>query len=106
MTLEAWALFCLTETVLCLNPGPSVLLVVSLSATRGRRSGVMAALGVLAANAVYFALSATGLVTAHALSDDLYLAIRWTGAAYLVWLGARMVIRSFRLADASAPATP
>ena len=35
MTLEAWALFCVTETLLCLNPGPSVLVVVSLAITRG-----------------------------------------------------------------------
>jgi len=106
VTVEAWALFCLTETVLCLNPGPSALLVVSLAATRGRSAGVFAALGVLAANALYFALSATGLVAAHALSDELYLAIRWTGAAYLIWLGARMILRSFGRSAAPPPADP
>jgi threonine/homoserine/homoserine lactone efflux protein len=36
MTLEAWALFCLTETLLCLSPSPSALLVISLALTRGR----------------------------------------------------------------------
>jgi homoserine/homoserine lactone efflux protein len=104
MTFEAWALFCLTETVLCLNPGPSALLVISLAATRGRSAGVFAALGVLAANAVYFALSATGLVAVHSLSDELYLVIRWTGAAYLVFLGGRMLVRSFRHSDARSAA--
>jgi threonine/homoserine/homoserine lactone efflux protein len=36
MTFEAWALFCLTEFTLCLNPGPSTLLVISLAMTRGQ----------------------------------------------------------------------
>ena len=66
MTLEAWALFCLTETLLCLNPGPSTLLVLSVALTRGQVAGLFASIGVLAANAVYFTLSASGLVAVHA----------------------------------------
>jgi len=96
MTIEAWALFCATETLLCLNPGPSALLVMSLALTHGRGAGIRATLGVLAANAVYFALSASGLVALHALSAELFFVIKWAGAAYLVWLGARMIARSIR----------
>jgi homoserine/homoserine lactone efflux protein len=96
MTVATWLLFCLTETALCLSPGPSALLVVSLGLTRGRRAGLFAAVGVLAANALYFTFSASGLVTVHALSRQAFLAIKWAGAAYLIWLGARMIARSFR----------
>jgi homoserine/homoserine lactone efflux protein len=96
MTLQAWALFCATETLLCLNPGPSALLVISLGLTRGQAAGMVAASGVLAANAVYFALSATGLVAVHSLSAEAFLALKWLGAAYLIFLGARMIVRSFR----------
>ena len=95
MTVHAWALFCMTETLLCLSPGPSALLVISLALTRGRAAGFFATLGVLVANALYFALSASGLITLHALSAELFLAIKWAGAAYLIWLGVRMVVRSF-----------
>jgi homoserine/homoserine lactone efflux protein len=104
MTLQAWALFCLTETFLCLKPGVSTLLVVSLSLTRGRKAGVLAALGVLAANAIYFALSASGLAAVHSLSAEAFHAIQWAGAVYLVWIGARMVLRSFRAPDPGPPA--
>jgi threonine/homoserine/homoserine lactone efflux protein len=106
MTLEAWALFCATETVLCLNPGPSALLVVSLAMTRGRRAGVVATAGVLTANLFYFALSAAGLGAARSLSAEVFEAIRWAGAAYLFWLGGRMSWRSFRRTSASPRAAP
>jgi homoserine/homoserine lactone efflux protein len=106
MTLQAWALFCLTETLLCLNPGPSTLLVLSLALTRGRPAGLLATAGVLAANALYFTLSASGLVAVRALSAEAFLALQWAGAAYLIWLGARMLVRSFRAPDAQAPRLP
>jgi homoserine/homoserine lactone efflux protein len=96
MTVEAWALFCMTETLLCVNPGPSALLVMSLALTRGQAAGVRATVGVLAANAVYFTLSASGLVAVHSLSSEVFFVIKWVGAAYLIWLGARIIVRSFR----------
>jgi homoserine/homoserine lactone efflux protein len=94
MTLHAWALFCATETLLCLSPGPSALLVISIALTRGQRAATSATAGVLAANAFYFALSASGLIALHALSAELFLAIKWAGAAYLIWLGVRAIVRS------------
>jgi homoserine/homoserine lactone efflux protein len=94
VTLQAWALFCLTETLLCLQPGPAVLLVVSLALTRGAGHGLAASLGVLGANTVYFAVSATGLAALLRLSPQVYLAIQWLGAAYLIWTGARMLLRA------------
>jgi homoserine/homoserine lactone efflux protein len=102
MTVEAWALFCATEMLLCLNPGPATLLVISIALTRDLAAGVRATLGVLAANAVYFTLSASGLVAVHALSPQVFLAIQWAGAAYLIWLGTRMIFRSFRTRDGGA----
>jgi threonine/homoserine/homoserine lactone efflux protein len=106
MTFEAWALFCLTELLLCLNPGPSVLVVISLAITRSRVDALLASVGVLAANAVYFALSASGLAALWNLSSDAFSAIRWAGAAYLIFLGARKLLRSFRGAPADAGAAP
>jgi homoserine/homoserine lactone efflux protein len=103
VTIEAWALFCATETLLCLNPGPSTWLVISLGLTRGQAAGVLATTGVLAANAVYFALSASGLVAVHALSAEAFRALQWAGAAYLIWLGTRTILRSFRPREAGAP---
>jgi homoserine/homoserine lactone efflux protein len=96
MTLETWAFFCMTEFFLCLSPGPSTLLIISIGLTRGQAAGVLAALGVLAANAIYFTLSATGLAAAQHVSSEAFLVIKWMGAAYLIWLGLRMIVRSFQ----------
>ncbi len=87
MSWERWVLFAVTETALCLSPGPAVLLVLSQALTRGTWSSVWSNLGILAGNACYFALSATGLGAVLLTSYELFSLIRWVGAAYLVWLG-------------------
>jgi threonine/homoserine/homoserine lactone efflux protein len=90
MSLENWFLFLTTVTVLCIAPGPAVLLVVSLSLSSGFRAGLTASLGILSANVPYFLLSATSLGAILAASAQLFSVIRWLGAAYLIWLGVRM----------------
>jgi len=104
MTLEAWLLFCAAETLLCLIPGPAVLLVVSLGMTRSASAGTRAGLGILSANALYFAISATGLGAILLASWQVFFAIKWLGAAYLVWIGVGMWLR--RADDLPQPETP
>ena len=103
VTIEAWALFCLTEMVLCLNPGPSALVVMSQSLTSGPSAGVRATAGVISANAIYFAVSASGLVALHSISQEAFSIIKWGGAAYLIWLGVTMILRSFGSAVSANP---
>jgi homoserine/homoserine lactone efflux protein len=103
MSLEAWLAFCATETVLCFVPGPAVLFVVSVALARGVRPGVAASLGVLAANAGYFALSATGIAAVLIASHDLFTVLKWTGAAYLVCLGLGMLLGRSRPPVAASP---
>ena len=87
MTWGVWALFVVTETALCLSPGPAVLLVLSQALVRGTGPSVWSNLGILAGNALYFALTATGLGAVLLASYEVFFLIKWVGAGYLVLLG-------------------
>jgi homoserine/homoserine lactone efflux protein len=91
MTAQTWFLFCITELILCLIPGPAVLLVLSTALRRGFSSASTAASGILASNTLYFALSATGIAAVIVASHTVFNVIKWLGAAYLIWLGLRML---------------
>jgi homoserine/homoserine lactone efflux protein len=92
MTLQTWIAFTVLETVLCFTPGPAVLFVVSTALARGQRAGFGGAWGIVACNTFYFLLSALGVATVILASARLFTALKWVGAAYLVWIGVRMLI--------------
>ena len=80
MSVSVWALFVLTESVSCLTRGPAVLLVIAHALTRGAAAAAWAALGILSANVLYFALSATGLGVVLIASYEAFSLLRWLGA--------------------------
>lgn len=84
---NTYGLYVATEAALSLSPGPAVMLVIACGIARGARKSIFAALGILSANAIYFALSATALGTLLASFERFFLAVKWAGAAYLVYLG-------------------
>jgi homoserine/homoserine lactone efflux protein len=100
---STWWLFAGTETVLCLTPGPAVLLVLSSALRAGPRKSIFSNLGILAANTVYFVLSAVGVGSLLAASFDLFSVIKWIGAAYLVYLGLRAIFGKSRIVSDGAP---
>jgi homoserine/homoserine lactone efflux protein len=87
MSWTTWWAFVVVEAALCLTPGPAVLLVLSQALTRGSMRAIWSIGGILAANTLYFVLSATGVGAILMASYDLFFAVKWIGAAYLVWLG-------------------
>jgi threonine/homoserine/homoserine lactone efflux protein len=84
---DTYWLYVLTEAALSLSPGPAVMLVIAYGLTQGARRSVFAALGILTANALYFALSATALGAVLVASQSFFVAVKWVGAAYLVYVG-------------------
>ncbi len=102
MNWQSWSLFLATEFALSLSPGPAVLLVLSQALTGGMVRGIGAAVGILAANVVWFTLSALGLGAVILAAGDLFTAIRWLGASYLLLLAVRSAWRACKPAAADS----
>lgn len=79
-------LFIVTALVLNATPGVDLLLTLSRTLQQGWRAGVAAALGVGAGCVVHALAAAVGLATLLAASPWAFTAIKWAGAAYLLYL--------------------
>ena len=104
MTLRTWAMFAVTELLLCFSPGPAVLFVIGSALRHGAPASLRSNLGILSGNALYFALSAAGLGALLTASYTLFTALKWLGAAYLLWLGVQLLLPPIRLRG--VPAEP
>lgn len=106
MTLETWLAYVATVLALMSTPGPSQLLMLSNSATNGLRRGLFTAAGDLTANLLQMLAAGLGLAAVIAASATALTVIKWLGVAYLLWLGARMILRAHRQdAPRAAPRT-
>jgi threonine/homoserine/homoserine lactone efflux protein len=83
------ALFTVAAVTLLVIPGPSVLYIVTRSVDQGRAAGLASVGGIHVGTLVHVAAAAFGLSALLVSSATAYNAVRWVGAAYLVWLGVQ-----------------
>ncbi len=95
-------LFVVSGLLLNIAPGPDSLLIMSRSATQGWRAGVVAAWGVGCGVFVHVFAAAIGLSALLATSATAFTVVKIGGAAYLVWMGAAMLFKRAKAADAAA----
>ena len=86
------ALFTLAAVTLLVIPGPSVLYIVTRSVDQGRAAGLASVGGIHVGTLVHVAAAALGLSALLVSSTTAYNAVRWVGAAYLVWLGVQRLL--------------
>ncbi len=77
--------------LLNVTPGPDTAYIVGRSVAQGRAAGVMSSLGVSAGCCVHALATAFGLTALLAASPTAFTIIKYAGAAYLVWLGLRLL---------------
>lgn len=85
------------------SPGPNFIIVSSYSVAQSRRRGLLVVGGILAADLLWSVLAACGLGVLIAQLPAFHTVLRLASAAYLIWLGARMVIGALRHAGAERP---
>jgi len=83
--------FALATAVFAYFPGPALLYTIAQTLARGRRGGLMAALGIHLGGYAHVLAATLGLSALFRHVPELFLVVKIAGALYLVWLGIGML---------------
>ena len=89
--------------LMAMIPGPNTVVVSYVSARVSRGAGLRAVGGVVAGSAIWVLLSMFGVGVLLLEAGLVYRALRWVGAAYLVYVGVRMLLAGRGAADGQRP---
>lgn len=103
MPIDLWLAFAAATFVVLVIPGPTILLVISYALTQGRRVAVATAMGVALGDLIAVTASMAGLGAIMHTSALAFAALKWVGAAYLVFLGIKLLRSPPHLGDLSTP---
>jgi len=84
-------LFLAAALLLAITPGPGIFYVLARSLAGGRREGILSSFGTFVGGLFHVLAAALGLSAILAASAVAFHAVKYAGAAYLVWLGIRMI---------------
>ena len=105
MSLELYIAYVLACAVIALIPGPTVTVIIANSLRHGARAGLLNVAGTQLGLGLMMLVLVVGLSSVIAAMGWLFDWLRWAGAAYLVWLGYKLLRSPEAIADAaSAPA--
>ena len=90
MSFDHWLAFAAASAVLLAIPGPTILLVVSYALGHGRKAAGSTVAGVALGDFTAMTASMLGLGALLATSAVIFTALRWIGAAYLIFLGVKL----------------
>ena len=99
-------LFIAAGLLLNLTPGPDVLYIVTHALRSGVRAGIVAGLGITTGCFVHIIAAAVGVSALMAASSTAFTVLKWAGAAYLLWIGVKMLFARPPAGDAAPAATP
>lgn len=91
---QLYALFLASAFLLTLAPWPDTLFVSGASLGSGTRGGLLASAGILTGLLVHISLAVVGVSALITASPPAFDALRWAGAAYLIWIGVPLLVRA------------
>jgi len=106
MSLELYAAYLVACLIVVLVPGPTVTLILANSIRHGTRAGLLNVLGTQVGLALMIGVVGLGLTSLMEAAGHWFDWLRLAGAAYLVWLGWKMIRSSDREDDAGTPVAP
>jgi homoserine/homoserine lactone efflux protein len=106
VNFENWLAFCAAATALAIVPGPTVTVIIANSLRYGPRAGLLNVAGTQAGVAIWLAIAVMGLGAAIEIMGVWFDLLRYGGAAYLVWLGIKLLRANGDLAMATSRARP
>jgi threonine/homoserine/homoserine lactone efflux protein len=90
MTLTGLLTFCAVYGLAVATPGPGIAAIVARSLTHGFRGAPAFIAGFVAGDLVWFTIAATGLAALAKTAATLFVAIKWAGVAYLLYLAWKL----------------
>jgi threonine/homoserine/homoserine lactone efflux protein len=106
MSIELWLAFVAASAVLLIIPGPTILTVISYSMAHGRRANVPLVAAVALGDSTALVVSLLGLGALLATSAIWFIAVKWVGGLYLLYLGIKLLRAGISSAEVAAPAAP
>src|ERR1700709_336554 len=106
MSLQLYLAFVAACIALALLPGPVVTLLIANGLRHGTRAALVNIAGVQAGLAIVIGIVAVGLTSLMATMGYWFDWVRFAGAAYLVWLGIKLIRSPVEGVDADAPPPP
>jgi threonine/homoserine/homoserine lactone efflux protein len=78
------------------TPGPDTAVTIRNTLLGGRAGGIATVIGVATGQAIWALATSAGIAALLVASEPLFLAVKYVGAAYLMWLGVQSLCAAFR----------
>ncbi|HFT5902114.1 TPA: LysE family translocator [Bacillus cereus] len=86
VSLSTLVAFAIVSLSMVCSPGPNMIYLISRSITQGRMAGFISLLGIMLGFVIYIIATMFGLTVLFVAVPAVYEAVKWAGAAYLLWL--------------------
>jgi threonine/homoserine/homoserine lactone efflux protein len=103
--IASFVAFLGVSAVVIMTPGPDTAVTVRNTLLGGRLAGILTALGISTGQAIWALATSFGVVALLVASEALFQAVKYAGAAYLIYLGLHALVNAWRGGDGTPVAT-